>query len=340
MSAWSRVSITAAELHSFASFSLAPGTINAGTYTIDFCNTTVAYTHRGWNDTIHVRSWLTLENCNGRLQALDGGVYSATFGYLLMIQAVAGGYWPLILTLTLAIHQNSRTILVVSLVAVKFSWSSRGIPDFYDGILSMVPAINMENFILADFWAQQLMKTLGAYPSPYQIRIFCNGTGPEKLTEQGATICSSNRECSVTASNLMINWIRYFIAKDPQYPISNMTDEDFLTAVQVSDREHHSMLKTTSPGMPKFRDAGGKMLSLHGIADEVFPLNGTIAYYQQVLKLDPTANGYYRFFDAPGVGHCQPASGPFPNDAMEQLIAYIEEGIVPHTLNASSPDGP
>jgi hypothetical protein len=104
-------------------------------------------------------------------------------------------------------------------------------------------------------------------------------------------------------------FIKYFIAKDPHFDTSNMTDEEFLTGLQTSDREYHSILGTTNPDLRRFRDAGGKLLSWHGVADEVIPLNGTTAYYQQVLKLDPTAHDYYRFFEAPGVAHCQPASG-------------------------------
>jgi pimeloyl-ACP methyl ester carboxylesterase len=284
-------------------------------------------------------------------------------------------------------------------------------PDSYDGLLSMAPAINYENFIPAGFWAQQVMKDLGVVPTPCEIKAFtkaaidacdeldgvkdgiisapdlchfnphsvvgqriaCNGTGPENLTKQGAHIveaawngprnpsgnigwfglnkdasltstyiptkCSSNGTCVVTSSELLGGFIKYFIAKDPHFDTSNMTDEEFLTGLQTSDREYHSILGTTNPDLRRFRDAGGKLLSWHGVADEVIPLNGTTAYYQQVLKLDPTAHDYYRFFEAPGVAHCQPASGAFPRTALDHLIAWVEKGIVPDTLNATLPDG-
>ncbi|KAI9040095.1 tannase and feruloyl esterase [Aspergillus affinis] len=152
------------------------------------------------------------------------------------------------------------------------------------------------------------------------------------------TNCSSGT-CSGAPTPLLSNWFPYFVAKDPDFAIANMTVADFFAALRLSDLEYKSMLGTACPDLSGFRDAGGKMISWHGLADEIIPPNGTIAYYQEVLELDPSAHEFYRFFEAPGVGHCAGGSGPFPNEIFKELIAWVEDGVVPERLNASSADG-
>ncbi|KAJ6149273.1 Tannase/feruloyl esterase [Penicillium samsonianum] len=49
---------------------------------MNFCNVTVAYTHPGWNDQIHVMVYLPSEGWNGRFQATGGGGFIAGGGLL------------------------------------------------------------------------------------------------------------------------------------------------------------------------------------------------------------------------------------------------------------------
>ncbi|PLB45129.1 tannase and feruloyl esterase [Aspergillus steynii IBT 23096] len=455
------VSISANAVHNFTALSLKPSSPEPRSYTIDFCNTTVTYTHPGWNDTINVEVWLPLEhqNWNGRLEALGGGGYSAGFGSLVLTQAVAEGFvavdtdgghepgpyaaqkpgdWVLTSPGNVNLHLledfGSRSLYDMTIIGKAiteayfgrpprysyFGGCSGGgrqglmiaqrYPDQYDGILSLAPAINIENLIPAGYWAQQVMKGLGVYPSPCEINAFtnaaieacdmldgvkdgiisapdlcdfnphsvvgqsipCNETERRVFTEAGANVVEaawagprnpagnigwfglnkdasltatyintecSNGTCSAAPSELLSSWFPYFVAKDLEFEISNMTIAEFFAALQLSDREYDSMMAAASPDLSGFRDAGGKMISWHGLADETIPPNGSIAYYQQVLELDPSADEFYRLYEAPGVGHCVGGSGPFPRYALEELIAWVEQGVVPETLNASRADG-
>ena len=63
-----------------------------------------------------------------------------------------------------------------------------------------------------------------------------------------------------------------------------------------------------------FKKSGGKLITYTGWLDPVVPPQDTAAYYEGVAKVmggyDKTRD-FYRFFLAPGMGHC--AGGPGPN---------------------------
>lgn len=88
------LNIDANEVDNHTRFSLAPGTSPADgkLYTINFCNITVTYEHPGWNDEVHVNIWLPLSGWNGRMLAVGGGGYSASYGFVYLAQGVGKGF--------------------------------------------------------------------------------------------------------------------------------------------------------------------------------------------------------------------------------------------------------
>jgi len=58
------------------------------------------------------------------------------------------------------------------------------------------------------------------------------------------------------------------------------------------------------------------MITWHGLADPLILPNGTVDYYEKVMAADPGVQDYYRFFEAPGAGHCFGGIGPLRNDAL------------------------
>jgi tannase len=50
-------------------------------------------------------------------------------------------------------------------------------------------------------------------------------------------------------------------------------------------------------------------------------------------------NDFYRFYVVPGAGHCSlnsaQANGPFPQQAITQLIDWVEQGVAPDTLSGT-----
>ena len=69
-----------------------------------------------------------------------------------------------------------------------------------------------------------------------------------------------------------------------------------------------------------------------GLADPVISPLDTFAYYESVAKamggMDSTRS-FYRFFPAPGMGHCGGGAGPNTFDALAALEQWVEKGRRP-----------
>ncbi|KAJ4417674.1 hypothetical protein N0V82_006035 [Gnomoniopsis sp. IMI 355080] len=132
------------------------------------------------------------------------------------------------------------------------------------------------------------------------------------------------------------DWIQYFVLKDPDYPLTNLSYLDYDAAVEKSIHEYSDIINTADADLSAFREAGGKMITTHGLADSlVFP-NGSINYYDRVLHHDAAAQDFYRLFLLPGVAHCFAGGpGPYPVDQLEALTKWVEKGDAPDTLTTS-----
>jgi pimeloyl-ACP methyl ester carboxylesterase len=279
-------------------------------------------------------------------------------------------------------------------------------PDVFDGILAVAPALNIQRFIPAGFWASQVMNEIGVYPSPCEVASFvkaaveacdrldgvedgvisspdrcqlnasdfvgksytCDGipktfsastakviqaawSGSRSVSKRDGwygvnkdaalgttyvpTACSANNTCYSAGSDLFGNWLMYLVAKDSSFSTGSMTQEEFFDGLRSSNVDYSGILGTNDPDLSNFKAKGGKMITWHGMADEAIPPLGTIAYYEEVLKNDPKAHDFYRFFEAPGVGHCYGGLGPIPNGAMSQLLEWVENGHAPAVLHAT-----
>lgn len=149
------------------------------------------------------------------------------------------------------------------------------------------------------------------------------------------TACRANGTCYSTESELFSSWISHLIAKDPDFVLENMTNSDFFDGLHYSKSQYAPMLAGANPDLSSFKANGGKMIAWHGLADQVIPPKGTEQYYEEVLKKDNEAHEFFRFFEAPGAGHCYGGLGPIPNDALTQLVEWVEKDVAPDTLVAT-----
>jgi feruloyl esterase len=87
-----------------------------------------------------------------------------------------------------------------------------------------------------------------------------------------------------------------------------------------------------------FKSRGGKLIMYTGLADPVTSPLDTIAYYESVAQAMggmPATQSFFRFFPAPGMGHCGGGAGPNTFDALAALDAWVETGTAPDSIPAS-----
>ena len=102
-------------------------------------------------------------------------------------------------------------------------------------------------------------------------------------------------------------------------------------------------LSAASVDLERFRARGGRLLMYTGWADPVVPPEAVVAYYEKVARAMGglrRTHEFFRFFAAPGMGHCGGGSGPNTFDALSALEAWVERGQPPERLLAAqSVDG-
>ena len=431
-----------------------------GSSTLNFCNVTVAYTHDGWDDRVHVTVWLPLTGWSGRLQGAGGGEYAMRSDDESLAEAVAANYsvvatdgghqWHDMTTAkSWSLDENNEVNMhllkdfayiglndaaaIGKHVTNSFYGSgphhsywngcstggrqglmlAQRYPTAYDGIVAIAPAINWPSFLVAEYWPQLVMNELGRYPpkcitdaitnatikacddidgvadeiisdphncefNPFTLvgqEVDCNG---ESLTiaqedaeivqkvwdgfhmtdgsfvwyglEKGAplsiggsqslaaTKCSTPTDCKGLPFPVSVEWIQYFVMQNPSRDLQSLNRSELLDVFNLSRKKYNSIIGTDDPDLSAFKGAGGKMITWHGLADELIFQRGTEEYYNKVKAGDAEVQDFYRFFQVPGVHHCNWGNGPVPIDPLKSVVSWVEEGSSPDFLYAVSGD--
>ena len=93
-----------------------------------------------------------------------------------------------------------------------------------------------------------------------------------------------------------------------------------------------------TPDLGPAKDHGAKILMWHGLADNQIAFQSNIYYYSKVLDFYGGAGNvspWFRFFLAPGVGHCGGGVGPQPQNLFTTLVAWAEGGPPPDSILSS-----
>ena len=77
--------------------------------------------------------------------------------------------------------------------------------------------------------------------------------------------CSANGTCVGRPFGLVVDWIKYFVKKDPNFDTSHMGQKEFDAIFEASVQEYTPVIGTGSTDLSGLRDAGGKILSYHGL---------------------------------------------------------------------------
>jgi pimeloyl-ACP methyl ester carboxylesterase len=134
------------------------------------------------------------------------------------------------------------------------------------------------------------------------------------------------------------SWTANFVEQFEDFDENTIPADELYLHIEKSARVFGQLFMTDKIDLNRFRGAGGKLLSWHGLADETVPPQVAIQYRERALSAlneDAAGDAFFRFFTAPGVRHCRGGQGAVPTRPLQQLVEWVEEEKAPERLEAS-----
>ncbi|KAF8199829.1 Tannase/feruloyl esterase [Mycena galopus ATCC 62051] len=137
----------------------------------------------------------------------------------------------------------------------------------------------------------------------------------------------------------------------PVFDYADFTVDGVFLDIVALIKEFGGWTESTWPDLSEFQAGGGKLITWQGEQDNFLMTQMSAGYYETVRAHMFPGSGsdytqiqdFYRYFRVPGAGHCalNPAepNGPFPQNVLGQMIAWVEEGTAPATLNGTTQSG-
>ncbi|QHJ00568.1 tannase/feruloyl esterase family alpha/beta hydrolase [Xylophilus rhododendri] len=157
--------------------------------------------------------------------------------------------------------------------------------------------------------------------------------GPFTTRDLGTRAVPGNPATSADANMYVTGdqWTKFFVTRQALFDTLAF---DPLSPGAYTQRvmDVSALEDATNPDLRPFLNRGGRLILLHGLADEVISNNSTIDYYQRVVSTvgaDVAAKGV-RFYTVPGMGH---GTGVFIPawDSLAALENWVEAGLAPAT---------
>ncbi|OJJ42198.1 hypothetical protein ASPZODRAFT_137430 [Penicilliopsis zonata CBS 506.65] len=154
-----------------------------------------------------------------------------------------------------------------------------------------------------------------------------------------------------TGVNGGTEWIARFIQllDTSSLDWADFTYDDLAEYMYTGWQMYEDSLQTTWPDLSHIRDADIKILHFHGESDPSIPAASSVHFHESVRQIVYPGLGFnessaaladwYRLYLIPGAAHCainpyQP-DGPWPMTQLLTLIQWVEDGVVPVTLNGT-----
>jgi hypothetical protein len=125
--------------------------------------------------------------------------------------------------------------------------------------------------------------------------------------------------------------IRYMVTRDPHFDSLSFNPDEWKNRLQ----EVSKMVDATNPDISSFIKKGGKMILVHGTADELVTPYGTIDYYNRLEEKfgKSILDTFITFYIVPGYGH---GRGAFKMSAnlLDALDRWVINGAAPSNMIA------
>jgi feruloyl esterase len=136
-------------------------------------------------------------------------------------------------------------------------------------------------------------------------------------------------------NNTFYHWPKYFLTLNPDWDISKLSVNQYELFWNQSMEEFNQVFYGEDPDLTSFRDHGGKLLIVHGLADQLVPYQGSVNYLKQVQTQMGGAKAtskFLRLFLVPGIDHNIMGAGGKPVAALDALVRWVEAGKAPEQL--------
>jgi hypothetical protein len=134
------------------------------------------------------------------------------------------------------------------------------------------------------------------------------------------------------------NGIFAWANKDLNFDWRTGPRSDWDDLVQLATNTFADYIDMGTPDLSLAKNHGAKIIMWHGLADNQISFQSNIYYYSKVLDFYGGAanvSPWYRFFLAPGVGHCGGGLGPQPQNLFNTMVAWAEGGPAPDSILSS-----
>ncbi|OTB16630.1 hypothetical protein K445DRAFT_365978 [Daldinia sp. EC12] len=257
-------------------------------------------------------------------------------------------YWPQMLMNTLGEYPHSCELDLLTTLAVQECDSHDGLVD---GIISNPKACTFNPFlhIGREFTCLPERKPIklsraaaiianASWSGPtdsngdfiwYGLNHGTDLSGVVSGTGIAATVCNGST-CQGNPIPLAYQWIQLFVEKDANYNYTAIARHDYDEIMRKSGTEYDPIVSSSNPDLSKFYKAGGKMMTYHGLYDQVIPIQATEQYYENIKEFVPKVQDFYRFYEVPGLPHC--FGNGQPTTVFDALRAWVENGTIPGSL--------
>jgi feruloyl esterase len=113
--------------------------------------------------------------------------------------------------------------------------------------------------------------------------------------------------------------------------------ELFATDATYTESAMSFMTPPNPHDMSAVRNRGGKILVYHGVADPIFSVSDTEAWWRGVERHTAgSAADFARLYRVPGMGHCSGGPATDQADYLTPLVQWVEGGQAPQSIVATA----
>ncbi|AZG15669.1 tannase/feruloyl esterase family alpha/beta hydrolase [Cupriavidus pauculus] len=157
--------------------------------------------------------------------------------------------------------------------------------------------------------------------------------GPFTTRDLGTRAVPGNPATTADANMYVTGdqWVKFFVTRNATFDALTFdpaSPGSWTSRVQAVS----ALTDATNPDLSAFLGKGGRLIMLHGLADEVISPNSTIAWYKAVIARvgQPAVDQGIRFYTVPGMGHGTGSFLPAWN-SLTALENWVEMGVAPGT---------